>query len=513
MKKILYTILILAISFSCTDLTEEVYDTVVVSNFYKTEEQVLSAAGAAYNGIRAFPMVFKAWGLSEFSSDIMMIPTRGSDWYNSGIYQRFHHQEWTTEDGIIKDTWEVLYGNISTCNRLLYQFENVEEKSDALLAVIEEIKGLRAFYYYWLCDFYGNVPLVTKYDVPDDFAPENNTREEVYNFVEEQLLNAIPAISGDFNASTYGRFHRWAAYATLAKLYLNSEVFIGEPRWNDCIEICDEIINSGNFSVSDGDYFSNFAIENENSKDNIFSLVYDDVYTEDWSGMLNIQCWTLHFQGNKAYGGTKGGWNGICGTPSFVKSYDQDDVRLDSWAIGLQLDTSGDTIYCTKTSAGQPLIYSVDVQSLENAREEDGARIAKFDYTGYSSYCLNSDYPVFRYADILLMKAEALMRLNGGAATSEAVDLVNQVRARAFPDNPEKLYTVSTLTLESLLAERGWEFAGEHWRRNDLIRFGKFLSGTWTFKEETTAEYRKLFPIPQSQLNANPNLKQNPGYE
>jgi hypothetical protein len=124
---------------------------------------------------------------------------------------------------------------------------------------------------------------------------------------------------------------------------------------------------------------------------------------------------------------------------------------------------------------------------------------------------LKNDFVVFRYADVLLMKAEALMRKNGGAATQEAVDLVNQVRARAFPGDDSKLYTTSTLTLYAILAERGWELSGEGWRRNDLIRFGKY-NDPCDFRPIAADEHYNLFPIPQDQINANPNLNQNPGY-
>lgn len=104
------------------------------------------------------------------------------------------------------------------------------------------------------------------------------------------------------------------------------------------------------------------------------------------------------------------------------------------------------------------------------------------------------------------------MRKNGGNATSEAVELVNQVRSRAFEDPADKLYTTTTLTMDALLAERGWEFAGEGWRRNDQVRFGDFTKGRWTFKDSDDPDFRNVFPIPQSQLNANPNLTQNTGY-
>jgi hypothetical protein len=203
----------------------------------------------------------------------------------------------------------------------------------------------------------------------------------------------------------------------------------------------------------------------------------------------------------------QGGWNGFCAVPSFYNSYDPADVRLNSWLVGPQFTASGEPLKLQ--ASNEQLVYTVGVTSLESAADNEGVRLVKYNYTGAQNFTLNNDFAIFRYADVLLMKAEALMRKNGGTATQQAVDLVNDVRARAFePDEP---YTVSTLTLDALLSERGWEFAGEGWRRNDLIRFDKF-DDPWQFKREPSEPFRTIFPIPQNQLNANPNLVQNEGY-
>jgi len=502
--------------FSCTNLDEEVFDTITDENFYKTERQVLAASGPAYSNLRAYTDPTSIWGLNTLTTDEIMLPTRGKDWFNGGIFQRLHRQQWTSAEGEINNGWNFVFINVTTCNRLLFQFEQIENKSEPLQAIIKELRGLRAFYYFLGLDMFGNVPLVDRFDVPAGFAPKNMTRKEIFNFVEQELLAVIPELSAETNISTYGRFHRWAAYATLAKLYLNAEIYTGEPMWDKAIAATDAIIASGNYQVAT-DFFSNFVVNNEGSKENIFVIPYDDKLPQDWGGggitsrMFQHQYWSLHFNGSQTYNMQQGGWNGLAAVPSFYNSYDPEDVRRRVWLVGQQYSATGEMLYANQERAGQPLVYTVTLNSLEQAFENEGARLAKYDYTGAANFTLSNDFAIIRYADVVLMKAEALMRKNGGAATAEAVVLVNSVRSRAFAGNTVKLYTPATLTLATLLAERGWEFAGEGWRRNDLIRFGQF-NRAWDFKPVASPSTTRIFPIPQAQINANPNLVQNPGY-
>ncbi|RDV17225.1 RagB/SusD family nutrient uptake outer membrane protein [Pontibacter diazotrophicus] len=515
MKKKLFIILALAGFSSCTDLDEEVYDTIISDNFYQTERQALAAAGPVYSNLRAYQNPESVWGLNTFTTDEIVLPTRGNNWYNGGMFQRYHKQEWNASEANINNSWVFVFNNINTCNRLLFQFEKIENKSDALLAVMKEIRGMRAFYYFLGMDLFGNVPIVDRFDVPADYAPANQSREEVFRFIESELLAVIPELPVAMDMTTYGRFHRWAAYATLAKLYLNAEVYTGQPMWDECIEACDAIINAGEFQLS-SDFYSNFAVQNEGSQENIFVIPFDVNLPQDWgsggitSRMFSHYLWTLHGDGTRAFNTQQGGWNGFAAVPSFYTSYDPEDARRNVWLVGQQYSSSGEMLYNTAEMAGIPLVYTVEINSLEQAKENEGARLAKYDYTGAENFTMSNDFVLFRYADILLMKAEALMRKNGGA-TPEAVELVNMVRSRAFQGNEEKAYTMGTLTLDALLAERGWEFAGEGWRRNDLVRFGEYTE-PWDFKPNSTPATRTIFPIPQAQLNANPNLVQNPGY-
>jgi hypothetical protein len=511
MKKISYIVLMLFLLFiGCTDLDMEVYSDITSENFFLTEEQVLSAAGPAYSNLKGFPIPESIWGLLELTTDEFLIPTRGSDWYNDGVFQRLHKHTWKATEGILSNTWNLIYTGVANCNRAIFQYEQVEEKSEALVTITNELYALRAFYYFMALDLFGNIPLVDKYDVAEDFAPTTSPRSDIYTFVESSLADVIPYLNGDKNTETYGRFHKWSAYSLLAKVYLNAEIFVGESKYEECIVACDSIIASGHYSLAD-DYLDNFVINNNNSPENIFVIPFDATTTVDWGKVFNIHLWTLHGSNRETFDLENSPWNGICGVPSFYNSYDETDIRRSVWLTGQQFAADGDTLYATKDQAGEPLNFTPDFDDIEYATEHAGARIAKYEYKGAMNFQLENDYVIFRYADVLLMKAEAIMRLNGGVANQEAVDLVNQVRSRAFPDDGSKLHTTSTLTLDALLAERGWELCSEGWRRNDLIRFDKY-NDVCDFRPDPVSDNYNLFPIPQDQINANPNLTQNPGY-
>lgn len=511
MKKLtLYLVLATLFTLaSCNDLSQDVHSEITEDNFFQTEEQVLSAAGPAYSGLRTYTQVAGIWGVREMTTDEMVLPTRGRHWYNDGMYQRYQRHTWHSEEGNSNIAWNDIFSGINTTNRLLAQFEEVDQQSDALDLIKSELRALRAFWYFTALDLFGNVPIVTSFE-DAEAAPSNNTKEEVFNFIEQELTSVMPQLSSELNSSTYGRFHSWAAHATLVKLYMNAETYVGEPHWQEALNHVNAIIDSGNFSLS-GDFFSNFAVENQGSSENIFVIPYDNTYTTSWGSMHQFPFWTIHFAGHPAVGMQNAGWDGFAGMPDFVRSFSDEDIRKDQWLIGLQTSPEGDTLRATEELSGQPLVYEIDIRSLENANENDGARWEKYDYSGMQGWTLSNDYVVFRYADILLHKAEILMRQNGGQATQEAVNLVNQVRSRAFENPSQHEYTTSSLTMDELLAERGREMSGEGWRRHDLIRFGEYTDGTWQWKDQSQ-DYRKFFPIPQQQLNANPNLEQNPGY-
>lgn len=327
----------------------------------------------------------------------------------------------------------------------------------------------------------------------------------------------------------YGRMNRWAARALLAKVYLNAEVYTGIPQWEKVIQETDEIINSQSYSL-ESNYADVFTWDNHNSNEIIFAVPYDEIYGHG----SQIHMKTLDPLSRLVYNMAAGPWGGNCAVPQFIDTYDENDVRLyDTWIQGPQYHAS----------TGEEVInYVKHVPGIGGdgtvAASNSGYRIGKYAIKQGATNNLDNDFPMFRYADILMMKAEALLRtgnIDGAAA------LVSNVRARAFKDNPEKAtVTGSELTQGStyqygwqdtdgtidavnggadilygrFLDELGWEFAAEARRRQDLIRFGVFQTKTWfNHRPHAQAQTRTIFPIPFGELTRNPKLTQNPGYE
>jgi hypothetical protein len=514
----------ICILFSCTNLDETVYSDILKDNFYKSEAEIISTLAPAYAGLRG---IESSWEGESLCTDETLIPTRGKDWYDGGVYLRMHEHNWQAELGYFSSMWGYGFGRVNKANQLIFQLKQVEDKMDPSFYAqfVGELKIIRAFGYYRLLDDFGNVPIIDKFDVPIGFLPANNQdfatgRKEVFSFIENDLRENIDFLSGEKDQSTYGRFNKYAAFALMAKLYINAEVWTGTPKWDECIEACDSIIQSGKYQL-ENDYFANFLGKNENSTENIFVIPYDDTRT-DWQFIVY---WTsLHPALVKKYNTAHGPWNGLCALPSHYNSFDVGDKRRNGWLTGLQYSSTGELLKCVMESAPNPLNLTADfvniynpsdpsVYDQTNALEYMGARFVKYQITPYPSWCMGNDLVIYRLADILMLKAEALLRKNGGVANQEAVDLINQVRNRAFDDPAAHEYNINTLTLAALLQERGWELYYEDVRRNDLVRFGKFVRGTWEFFDRSAEQdFRNVFPLPQDQINSNQNLVQNPGY-
>lgn len=508
---------------SCTDLDEDLYDEVLSESFYQTPDEVIAAVAPAYGGLRGIENV---WTLNSHNTDHTLIPTRGRHWYDGGHWQRMHEHTWSSETPQLNNVWSYGYDRVNKANELIFQLGQVENISEELRnQFISELKIIRAFGYYHLIDFFGNIPIVDRFDVEPGYAPPNNAdfqagRTEVFNFIEKDLLDNIGNLSEEKNQTTYGRFHKWAAHAMLAKLYINAETWTGTPRWDEAIANSDAIINSGLYQL-EGNYFNNFILNNEGSAENIFVIPYDLTRT-DW-GLIFF--WLgHHYAMQTKFRTANGPWNGFSALPSHYKSFDELDLRRNGWLVGPQYSATGEVLLCSEESAPNPLNLTVDFVNIydetdentydhRNALEYNGARIMKWEIGALPAWSMGNDLAIYRYSDILLLKAEALMRKNGGAATDEAVALVNEVRERAFENTEGKLYTTATLDLDALIMERGWEFYFEGMRRNDLVRFDKFVRGEWEFFDRSgEQDYRNVMPIPQPRINANPNLKQNPGY-
>ncbi|MDT0678492.1 RagB/SusD family nutrient uptake outer membrane protein [Autumnicola musiva] len=503
LTRFLFISSLFVINHGCTDVSEEIYSDATPENFYNTEEEFVSALGQAYANLDLWADHNRLIALQEVTTDEMVVPTRGSDWNDGGSHRRLHRHEWNIDAVRPNRTWNFLFGGISTVNRLIFQFENLEdvENSDRYIA---ELRGLRALFYWQLIDLFGNVPIVTEFDVPDDFAPETNSREEVFDFIESELMEIEDLVTQDVGGNAYGRINYYTVQAILAKLYLNAEVYKNTPEWSKAEAACDKIINSGEFSLADN-FFNNFVTNNQASPEFIFAIPYDEIFMP----VFKYHRISLHYENQDTYNLTVQPWNGFSTLEEFYNSYSEEDIRKEGFIVGPQYSSTGERLTDPgvepRDPDGPPITFTPEITALDDALRQEGARIGKWEIAPGSTANLNNDFAIFRYADILLMKAEA--RFWQGETTGEALELVNRIRIRAGLDN--NLF--SELTEENLLAERGRELFGELQRRTDLIRFNKFNDAWWE-KEADPNDHVNIFPIPRPQLDANPNLTQNPGY-
>ncbi len=538
--KILYIGIIGAVillgSVSCTELEDTNYTNVVADGFQPTDEDVASLLSSAYVSWRKTFLLWNGVARAEMlSTDEDIIPARPNGWVDGGVYKRMHQHKWTSEDDIPLQSWVRTYDGINACNRVLYQIESGQvQLGDRETAVISELKVLRASYYYLLDDLFGNIPIITKFDVPEGYLPSQSSRKEVYEFIIQELTENIPNLTEDVNKEFYGRFNKWAGYTLLAKMYLNSEIFSdgSHKDYDKCVEACNQILNCGKYEL-ESVRKNVFVTNNENSKEIIFALPFDETYVTDWNA-FDFHMYTLQPENQATYNFKATPWGGVCVLPQYIKTFDPDDKRLkDDFIQGVQYDASGNELLCTMGNlVGKPLVYVNEVNSIDNSDENQGFRWGKFEYAKNITNRLSNDFPLLRYADVYLMKAEALLRLG---QADEAAKLITSVRERNFPNNPGKaVVTGSDLQKTScydygrrdnvktthdnaeikygrMLDELGWEFSQEGRRRQDMIRFGVFATRSW-FSHDASDKSRNLYPIPQKELLTNSNLTQNPGY-
>jgi hypothetical protein len=504
MKKIyILTLAVLgAMNMGCTDLEPEVFSDVLKDDYYKTPEQFSTLLANAYAQLAGeYGYVYREgyWSMQEYTSDEVIVPTRGTDWYDNGVPRKMNEHKWEVDTRDINNGWSFAYGGVTKCNDVLDQIKIIKGDDEAQYDEvtkfgIAETKVLRAFYHLLAMDLYGNVPIVASTDA----TLKQSTRAEVFEFIKSEIEDNIDYLERE---PSYGRVTRAVGYTMLAKLYLNAEIYTGTAQWEKAKAKCDSVIKEG-YYVVESDYFTPFKINNTNCPEIIFPVVFDAVKAQ--GNMFHLI--TLHYAHQEVYGFTTQTWNGPCTTEQFYDSYADADARKAQWFVGPIKNSKGDIIQYN----GKPAIIVKTISKPvddANGNNFDGARFIKFEIEPGIAHHANNDFPIYRYADVLLMKAEALMRLNGGAATDEAVALANQVHNRTGLAN----YTTTTLTLDELLKERGRELAWEGHRRQDLIRFGKF-NIAWEYKDASDP-FRTLFPIPQWVLDAAPGVyTQNSGY-
>jgi len=517
---ILLGITLFQVPFGCTDLDEEVYSEVLEETFTATEDDVVALMASGYTPLRYIMDWQGLFDVQEEPGDVIVTPTRPNGWDDGGTYKRMHFHTWDNEEWQPRNTWLTAYEAINNINRVMMQIGegSLPVTEEQVVEFDAELRALRALWYSILCDTHGNVPLVITYS---DEVPEQKTRSEVYSFIISELTEVIPNLSEEVDKSTYGRITKWGAYQLLARMYLNAEVYNGTPEWGKCIEACNKIILSEKY-VLESDYKSIFKVDNENSSEIVFAIPYDNIYGTGWGAHMKMLLPDHRYVFNM----TTQPWGGSSANPQFIDSYSPDDKRFDAtWLHGDQINATDGSVVMTLVNK-MPSIYDCEF--------EEGYRVGKYEIADGCQSNMSNDLPYFRYADVLLMKAECLLRTG---KSDDAATLVSEVRVRDF-DDPDKAVVTGTelegnttihygtlaedgsiadpgnqdiVQYGRFLDELGWEFAAEFRRRTDMIRFGVYQTKSW-YNHTPQGDYTTLFPIGLEELNTNPNLVQNPGY-
>lgn len=492
---------------ACTKLTTTVHDQ--ISNFWQDSAQVAAGVGAAYSGLRSYAPGFPqgVYELSEVCTDEIIVPDRLINWNDGFIWKTMWQHTWTPDHPFLQTAWSYIYGGIARINGILQAFQKLSLKPGEKDALEAELKTLRAFYYYQGIDFFGNIPIYEA-GVTESAKLGTRSRVEVYSYIEKELQDNLSKLPSDANQKTYGRATKWLAYAILGKLYLNAEVYTSKPRWTECIAACAAILKAGIYTL-EPDFFTNFLVANEISKENIFVLPFDRVKGADF---FTIQLFTLHPNSYKTFNLMSDGANGYCSTAEYYNLFKPDDKRRNMFLVGQQY-AGEDPTHPQVDNANQPLSFDPVITSFviqPPKTETAGARCHKWQFNKEGWGNMSNDFAVYRLADIILMKAEAQFRSGDIAGALVTINQkINGVSIRSRADLAD--FDISELNPDGLLAERARELSWEGFRRNDMIRFGHFTDAR--IPEKTVSEsFRNLYPIPGAELDKNLYLKQNPGY-
>ncbi len=477
---------------SCTKLDEQLYDKIPEDMYPENPNQVAAMAVAAYAPLKEYADDQGWWFLAQIiSGDLVCGPTRGTDWYDGGKWVDMHTHEWTDNTEGVNRMWYHFWAGITDCNITLDAMKSMTP-NETLKLKIKEVEAMRCFYYYLLIDNYGDVPYLTKFaGAPSQ--PHKLPRKDIFDSLVVTMESALPKLKRLDNKYMMTKY---TAYALLAKLYLNAEVYTGTPQWEKAEMYIDSVL-AGPYNLA-GDVLEPFKTNNDNSPEIIFSIPYDE---DNFQG-FRLHMRTLHYQHNLKYDMPVGPWNGFAIVPTHFERYVDGDVRKDAYNIyGPQFDSQGNEIYDGTTHEPlniNPILPALSMSAASYTATEirtTGARIGKYEIAMGAKENLSNDLPLFRISDFYLMKAEVLIRQGGNGD-----DWINEIRDRA------NVTPLSGATLEQLLDERALELYCEGHRRQDLIRFGKFGNAWWE-KAATTPD-KEIFPIPKWATDANPNLLQ-----
>ncbi|GAO45053.1 RagB/SusD family nutrient uptake outer membrane protein [Flavihumibacter petaseus] len=489
----------------CTKLDESLNGS-IPQNEFKENADIPGLLKSCYTAMYGpFQDQTGIWCLQDMTSDDAIGPTRGGDWDDNGVWRVLHTQKWDAENQRIRDN----FSNLLQIVFLTTDIQNYNPPAD----VAAQAYMLRAWVTYNVFDLYNKVPF-RQVGSDLNLPPEILEGQAAIDQIQADIDKALPDL-GDGPAN---KSNKWAAKAILMKLYLNRGAFLNRkaPTFDAAdmqkvISLADEIINSGKFAL-ESDFYSSFIPKNtETSKEIIFAN--ENTTTE--AGNVRF-----HWHAGTHYNQNPSGWNGFTTLANFYDKFEDQDQRKGKAytgftdKVGMRVgflvgQQYGKDNVALVDRGGNPLVFTRDITPIVDGNVElPGIRVVKYvpdmksDYSGDKDIAEN-DYVFLRYSDVLLMKAEALLR-TGNA--EDALDIVNEIRVKRGAT------ALATLDLDKLLDERGRELYWESWRRNDLIRFGKFLDPFGPTKPEKSDDKYLLFPIPNAAKAANPALEQNPGY-
>jgi hypothetical protein len=441
------------------------------------------------------------WYHQELTTDEAVIG------WNDQTIKDFHYQTWGSSDVFISAMYYRIFYQISACNE--YIRETADDKlagrgvtGDQLAQVKyyrAEARFLRALSYWHAMDLFGNVPFVTEKDAVGAFFPEQISRADLFDYVESELLDIETQLLAP--KTEYARADQAAAWSLLAKIYLNAEVYAGVPKYAECVTYCNKVIAAG-YSLND-EYKNLFLADNDqNNNEVIFAIAFDGDNTRTYGGTNFIVHAAIGGDMNPSEFGVGGGWGGTRTTSAFVDKFTDITGATDVRAMFFTTGQNKEIVNMGEFTDGYAITKWRNVTS-----NGSGGKSVDFPDT---------DFPVFRLADIYLMYAEAAVR--GAADVGAGVGYVNDIRERAYGDQSGNI-TAGQLTLDFILDERARELYWECHRRTDLVRMGKFTTEEylWPWKGnvaqgKATLDKFNLFPIPASDIGANPNLDQNAGY-